>query len=111
MLSQDDLQRLKETNACPEGNLSEAVLVGANLEGAHLTGANLFIAVLKEANLQQGFAERCQAGAGDVAEGKSTRGSSLICQPFVCQHAGNFTARGGSDREPISKGPIWRELI
>ena len=43
MLSKDDLQRLKETNACPEGNLSEVVMVGANLEGA-----NLFIAVLKE---------------------------------------------------------------
>ena len=34
MLSEDDLQRLKETNSCPERNLSEAVLVGANLEGA-----------------------------------------------------------------------------
>ena len=53
MLSEDDLQRLKETNACPKGNLAEAVLVGANLEGADLEGANLFIAVLKETNLQK----------------------------------------------------------
>ena len=45
MLSEDDLQRLKETNACPKGNLAEAVLVGANLEGADLEGANLFVAV------------------------------------------------------------------
>ena len=36
MLSKYDLQRLKETNACREGNLSEAVLVVANLEGADL---------------------------------------------------------------------------
>ena len=48
MLSKYDLQRLNETNACPEGNLSEAVLVGAHLEEADLEGANLFIAVLKE---------------------------------------------------------------
>ena len=48
MLSEYDLQRLKETNACPEGNLSEAVLVGTNLKGA-----NLFRAVLKEANLHR----------------------------------------------------------
>ena len=41
MLSKYDLQRLMKTNACPEGNLSEAVLVGAHLEGADLGGKSL----------------------------------------------------------------------
>ena len=52
MLSEDDLQRLKETNACPEGNLSEAVLVGTHLEGADLEGANLEGANLQKAHLE-----------------------------------------------------------
>ena len=46
-MNPEDLKKLKETNECPECDLS-----GANLKGANLQGANLEDADLKEANLR-----------------------------------------------------------
>ena len=54
-MNPEDLEKLKETNECPEcdlsgANLKFANLEGANLEGADLRGANLDGAYLKGAN-------------------------------------------------------------
>ena len=51
-MNPEDLEKLKETNECPECDLSGANLEGAYLEEANLSSAKLFSANLRNANLE-----------------------------------------------------------
>ena len=53
-MNPEDLEKLKETNECPECDLSGANLKFANLEWANLKEANLEGANLRHANLRGG---------------------------------------------------------
>ena len=72
----EDLEKLKETNECPECDLSGANLKFANLEWANLKEANLEGANLKDANLR-GANLRGANLEGANLEGADLRGANL----------------------------------